>query len=35
MIHLATLQEVLNKLYDQGATYVDFKEIVQLFKENS
>jgi len=32
MIHISTLQEFINKLYDEGATYVDIKELLQLFK---
>jgi len=34
MIHISTLQDYLNTLYKEGATFVPLEEVLELFKGN-
>ncbi len=35
MIHITTLQNYIDKLYDEGATFVPLEEILELFRINN
>ena len=35
MIHISTLYNFIHNLMEEGATYVDAAEVMQLFKEES